>query len=117
MTSEIPQGTMFIKKPYEFESNPTARVFVKTNEFNAYGKVYSRFVDNKALVIFSAFERQPSWTDELNLSDTYYKQQVEKGEFIPIDDLKKVEEICKARGFNPPPPVDLDAEFLRFGTK
>ena len=115
--SNIPQGAMFIRKPYAFESEPTARVFVKTAEFSAYGQTYSRFVDNKSLGIFSAFQVQPSPMDELNLSDTYYNIQVEKGEFVPIDDLNKVEEICKELGINPPPPVDLDAEFVKLNSK
>ena len=133
MKSNLTDGTMFVKIPYAIKytacvfqggkaieeeecfapTDETAKVYVKVGEFERYGETFSRFVDNNALALFGAIGKPISCTDEWGVSDNYYNENVSKGMFVPINDLREVEKICKEKGVNPPPPIDIEKESLK----
>ena len=128
--SKIADGTMFVKMPSRFtyttitfengkevkeehsiwENDNTAKVYVKVGELEGR-EGYSRFVDNTALALFGATGKPISFTDIWGVSDNFFESNVANGNFVVIEDLREVEGICKERGVNPPPPIDLDGEF------
>ncbi len=110
--SNLPNGTMFVRMPYEWETEKMTKVYVKCGELKGREE-YSRFVENNALALFGAISKPLGISDTWGISDTFYNENVKKGLFVPITDLREVEVICEERGVNPPPPIDLDKEWLK----
>lgn len=99
--SNIAKGQMFVQFPQpisELQETPKPRVWVKVSEYEGREDL-SVFIDNDALVGFSiGAVKQFGIMDRWLISDNYYNDNVKAGKFVPIDDLREVEEICNERG-------------------
>lgn len=100
--SLIPQGQMFVQLPsvnVELQTTYKPKVWVKVDNENEL----SLFVDNDALIGFSiGVVKKLGIRDKWLISDTYYGQCVREGKFVPIDDLREVENICNDMGLEMP---------------
>lgn len=101
--SNIANGQMFLHYNPTYMDRPKVWVKVKSEVFgNHYGEdteEASLFVDNNAMVKVAI---NPNYkiglTEKWNITDGYYGKMVRKGEFVPLDDLREVEGICKELG-------------------
>lgn len=108
--SRIPKGQMFIHFPAPIESiddNPKPKVLVKVCDcIGTPDYAISKFVDNDVVLGVALNQitdsRQIRGRDEWNLSDFYYDEQVRLGNFVPIEDLREVWDVCQARGYEMP---------------
>lgn len=113
MKSCIAQGQMFIQFPQpiaELQDTPKPRVWVKVGEadFEVPDDGVSLFVSNNALVRFTIGQlNKIGIRDKWYISDGYYGKCVREGEFVPIDDLREVEGICKELGYELPEEVEF----------
>lgn len=102
--SLIPKGQMFLQLPstiVELQDTYKPRVWVKADNADIEG--VSLFVDNDALIGFSiGVVKKFGIRDKWYISDTYYNECVREGKFVPIEDLREVEEICHSRGLEMP---------------
>ena len=115
--SNIAKGQMFIQFPQpiaELQDTTNPRVWVKIKSEvlgNHYGEdkeEVSLFVDNNALVRLSIGQLKSfGLRDKWYITDTYYGYNVRKGDFVPIDDLREVDDICIERGCGFPEEVDF----------
>ena len=100
--SSIPVGQMFVQLPstiVELQATDKPKVWVKIDNVEGI----SLFADNDALVGFSiGVVKEFGIRDKWYISDTYYGECVREGKFVPIDDLREVEEICHSRGLEMP---------------
>ena len=97
--SKIPVGQMFLRRPATLSCDDTrnkTQAWVKVSDEDGI----SVFVKNDAMVKVS-IKMQEAFriTDEWSISDNYYEQKVKEGEFVPIDDLGKADEICEQLGW------------------
>ena len=109
--SNIPDGQMFLHYNPTYMDKPKVWVKVKTEIFgNHYGEdteEVSLFVDNNALARVSVNpDYKIGLTEKWSITDGYYDKMVKKGAFIPIDDLRETDRICKELG-TPNCPVDF----------
>jgi hypothetical protein len=104
--SSIPVGQMFVQLPstiVELQATDKPKVWVKIDNNNSTDQPLSYFVDNDALIGFSiGVVKQFGVWDKWYISDGYYEKCVREGKFIPIEDLREVEEICLSRGLEMP---------------
>lgn len=109
--SNIAKGQMFIQFPQpiaELQDAPKPRVWVKVANETMSGEEISLFVDNNALVRLSIGQLKSfGIRDKWYITDTYYGYNVRKGDFVPIDDLREVDDICIERGCGFPEEVDF----------
>ena len=100
--SNIEVGQMFIQFPQpilELQDTPKPRVWVKVCNDYANGEEISLFVDNDALVGISiGAVKTLGIRDKWLITDKYYGENVRKGSFVAIDDLRQVEDICLELG-------------------
>ena len=92
--SNIAKGQMFIQFPQpiaELQDTPKPRVWVKVANETMSGEEVSLF----------------GIRDKWYITDTYYGYNVRKGDFVPIDDLREVDDICIERGCGFPEEVDF----------
>ena len=102
--SNIPNGQMFLHYNPIYMDTPKVWVKVKSEIFgNHYGEdteEVSLFVDNNAMVKVSI---NPNYkiglTEKWSITDTYYSLMVAKGEFVPLDDLAKCDDITEQLGW------------------
>ena len=112
--SSIAQGQMFLHFDKSYMEKP--RVWVKVdevekNEFD--DEMVSMFVDNEVLVGISIgavnVERDGvGIRDKWLISDHYYGKMVREGKFVPVDDLRKADDICEQMGW---PKYEIDLGF------
>lgn len=101
--SNIPNGQMFLHFSPTYMDRPKVWVKVKSEVFgNHYGEdteEVSLFVDNNAIVKVSI---NPNYKiglpERWSITDGYYDKMVQKGEFVPLDDLRETDQICKKLG-------------------
>ena len=97
--SNIAIGQMFIYHSFPFPHSNTE------NETQVWVKVVdegerSIFVNNQALVRVSIkAQRNLHCTDKWSISDEYYDRMVREGRFVPLDDLRKTDDICEQMGW------------------
>ena len=108
--SGIPEGQMFIHFNPTYMDRPRVWVKVGNQRFGNFRgedkEEVSLFVNNDAMVkaaINPAYE--PDLAEKWSVTDGYYNRMVAEGEFVPIDDLKKVDGICLRLGW---PDYTLD---------
>lgn len=102
--SNIANGQMFIHFTPTYMDKPKVWVKVKSEVFgNHYGEdteEVSLFVDNNAIVKVSI---NPNYKiglpERWSITDGYYGKMVRKGEFVPIDDLAKCDDITEQLGW------------------
>lgn len=69
----------------------------------------SMFVNNNAMVKVSIkAQRNLHCTDKWSISDEYYGRMVREGKFVPLDDLRKADDICLELGW---PRYEVDFGF------
>lgn len=105
--SNIANGQMFIHftKPI-FDDKDIPKVWVKVANETIDGEEVSLFIDNEAMAKVSAGAlKKLGIRDKWNITDGYYGHMVQKGEFVPIDDLNEVDGICIERGY---PKYEID---------
>ena len=107
--SRIPKGQMFIHfpAPIEGNDNPRPKVWVKVCDcIGTPDYAISKFVDNDVVLGVAlnhiTESSQIRGCDEWNLPDFRYDEQVRLGNFVPIEDLREVLDICEARGCGMP---------------
>lgn len=104
--SSIPVGQMFVQLPStigELQATAKPKVWVKLDNDDSCNQPLSYFVDNDALIGFSiGVVKEFGIRDKWYISDGYYEKCVREGKFVPIDDLREVEEICHSRGLEMP---------------
>ena len=108
--SDIPNGQMFIHFNPTYMDKPKVWVKVKSEIFGNHRgedtEEVSLFIDNNAMVKASI---NPNYkidlTEKWNITDKYYGQMVQKGEFVPVDDLNEVDGICVEKGY---PKYEID---------
>ena len=101
---------MFIQFPQpiaELQDTPKPRVWVKIKNEELNGKEVSLFLDNEVLMLISmgAYdikEKGVGIRDKWFVTDEYYGKCVRNGKFVPIDDLRQVEDICQQLGYEMP---------------
>lgn len=106
----IAQGQMFIQFPQpiaELQDTPKPRVWVKIRNEELDGKEVSLFVDNEVLILIAmgahdVKEKGVGIRDKWLVTDGYYGKCVREGKFVPIDDLRQVEDICVQLGYEMP---------------
>ena len=104
----IARGQMFVCHSIPFPHSDTE------NETQVWVKVCdegerSIFVNNQAMVKVSIkAQRNLHCTDKWSISDEYYNRQVAQGQFVPIDDLRDTEKVCKEKNW---PPYEIDLGF------
>lgn len=107
--SDIPNGQMFIQFPSpipELQDNPEPKVWVKVASETIDGEEVSLFIDNEAMAKVSVGAlKKLGIRDKWNITDGYYGHMVQKGEFVPIDDLNEVDGICVEKGY---PKYEID---------
>ena len=94
--SNIEKGQMFL------HFNPLAmdkpKVWVKVSDTDDTEP--SLFIDNNALARISVNPNyKPSIIERWLITDTYYGEMVRKGEFVPVDDLAKCDDITEELGW------------------
>ena len=95
MKSNIAQGQMFIHYNPDHMDNP--KVWVKVDDT---GEEPSVFIDNKAMVRFAIDKTyKSSIIERWLITDRYYGEMVQKGEFVPVDDLTQADRICEELGW------------------
>ena len=102
--SNIAQGQMFLHYNPNYMDRPKVWVKVKSEIFgNHYGEdkeEVSLFVDNNAMVKVAI---NPNYkiglTEKWSITDGYYNSLVRKGEFVPLDDLAKCDDITEQLGW------------------
>lgn len=103
---------MFLHFDDSYMEKPRVWVKIANKVFgNHYGedkKEISVFVDNDVLVKFAVSNYQPSLTDKWSITDGYYNKMVGEGRFVPVDDLRKTDDICKQMGW---PKYEIDLGF------
>ena len=102
--SNIANGQMFIHFTPAYMDKPKVWVKVKGEVFgNHYGEdteEVSIFVDNNAMVkVVINPNYKIDLTEKWNITDGYYCQMVRKGEFVPLDDLAKCDDITEQLGW------------------
>lgn len=108
--SNIAQGQMFIQFPQpiaELQDTPKPRVWVKVKNEELDGKEVSLFIDNEVLMLIAIGawdikEKGIGIHDKWYVTDEYYGKCVREGKFVPIDDLRQVEDICQQLGYEMP---------------
>lgn len=109
--SYIVKGQMFIQFPQpiaELQDTPEPRVWVKVANETIDGKEVSLFVDNNTLILLSIGRlKHFGIRDKWYITDNYYNYNVKNGSFVPIDDLRLVDDICIERGCGFPKEVDF----------
>lgn len=102
----IPVGQMFIFHSFPFPHSNTenkTEVFVKVSDEGER----SLFVSNSAMArIAVKAQNRLHITDKWSISDEYYGRMVSEGRFVPIDDLRDTEKVCKEKGW-PAYVIDL----------
>ena len=103
---------MFIQFPQpiaELQDTPKPRVWVKVankvfgNNPGEDVEEISLFVDNDVMLgVAYGMVKEIGLTDKWNITDSYYGKCVREGKFIPIDDLRQVEDICLELGYEMP---------------
>ena len=101
---------MFIQFPQpiaELQDTPKPRVWVKIRNEEINGEEVSLFIDNEVLVLISigawdVEKRGIGIRDKWLITDGYYGKCVREGKFVPIDDLRKVEDICLELDYEKP---------------
>ena len=101
---------MFIQFPQpiaELQATPKPRVWVKVMNEELNGEEVSLFLDNEVLVGVSigALDIEKNGVgirDKWFITDSYYDICVRDGKFVPIDDLRQVEDICLELGYEMP---------------
>lgn len=100
--SNIEIGQMFIQFPKpiaELQDTPKPRVWVKVCNEEINGEQVSLFVDNDTLVGISiGAVKNIGIRDKWLITDKYYGENVRRGSFVAIDDLRQVESICLELG-------------------
>jgi hypothetical protein len=102
--SNIANGQMFIHFTPSCMDKPKVWVKVTNKIFgNNHGEdteEVSLFVDNNAMVKAAI---NPNYkidlTEKWSITDGYYGQMVRKGEFVPLDDLAKCDDITEQLGW------------------
>lgn len=102
--SNIAVGQMFLHYNPTYMDRPKVWVKVESKIFgNHYGEdteEVSLFVDNNAMAKVSI---NPNYKIDLNekwsITDGYYGEMVREGEFVPIDDLAKCDNITEQLGW------------------
>lgn len=105
--SDIPNGQMFIHfaKPI-FDNKDMPKVWVKVAGETIDGEEVSLFIDNEAMAKVSVGAlKKLGIRDKWNITDKYYGKMVQKGEFVPVDDLNEVDGICIEKGY---PKYEID---------
>ena len=101
--SNIAVGQMFVQFPKPIaddQEKPMPRVWVKVANETIDGEEVSLFVDNNAMVkISSGVLNKFGIRDRWYITDKYYGYNVLNGDFVPIDDLNDVNNICLERGY------------------
>lgn len=99
---------MFVQLPsvnVELQATDKPKVWVKMDD-DVLNEL-SLFVDNEALAKISIGSiKKFGIRDKWYISDGYYGQCVREGKFVPVDDLREVDDICEQAGF-PPYIIDL----------
>ena len=102
--SNIANGQMFLHFNPTYMDKPKVWVKVKSEIFgNHYGEdkeEVSLFVDNNAMVKVAI---NPNYKiglpERWSITDGYYGKMVRTGEFVPIDDLAKCDDITEQLGW------------------
>ena len=105
--SDIPNGQMFIHftKPI-FDDKDMPKVWVKVANETINGEEVSLFADNNAVARIAAGSlKKFGIRDKWNITDKYYGHMVQKGEFVPVDDLNEADAICIEKGY---PKYEID---------
>jgi hypothetical protein len=92
---------------------PRVRVWVKIKNEELDGKEVSLFIDNEVLTLIAigahdVKEKGIGIHDKWFITDEYYGKMVREGRFIPITDLRQVEDICEQMGW---PKYEIDLGF------
>ena len=106
----IAQGQMFIQFPQpiaELQDTPKPRVWVKIKNEELNGEEVSLFLDNEVVMLIAmgahdVKEKGVGIRDKWLITDEYYDKCVREGKFVPIDDLRQVEDICVQLGYEMP---------------
>lgn len=102
--SNIAIGQMIIHFEPTYMDKPKVWVKIKNevlgNHYGENAEEVSLFVDNNAVVKFSI---NPNYkiglTEKWSITDGYYGKMVQKGEFVPLDDLAKCDDITEQLGW------------------
>ena len=99
--SNIPNGQMFIHFTKAiFGNKDVPKVWVKVANETIDGEEVSLFIDNNAMAkVSSGVLKKFGILDRWYVTDKYYKYNVLTGDFVPIDDLNDVNDICLVRGY------------------
>jgi len=74
------------------------QVWVKATNETIGGKEVSVFVNNDDLVRLSIGQTMHS-PEQWCIGDNYYGMMVREGKFVPLDDLRETDSICKRNGW------------------
>ena len=105
--SNIAQGQMFLHFDDSYMEKPRVWVKIANKVFNL-SIAAPKKEDNDVLVKFAVSNYQPSLTDKWSITDGYYNKMVGEGRFVPVDDLRKTDDICKQMGW---PKYEIDLGF------
>lgn len=92
--SDFKKGDMFFLNPLDKDSLKP-EVYVMMDEDATPGFETKTFIKSSALVKHLTNKYQPHLSDTWEISAGYYKKMSNAGYFIPIDDLREAEDICK----------------------
>jgi len=109
--SNIAQGQMFLHFDNYYMEKPRVWVKIKNEELD--GKEVSLFIDNEVLALIAigahdVKEKGIGIHDKWFITDEYYGKCVRNGKFVPLDDLRKTDDICEQLGW---PKYEIDLEF------
>jgi hypothetical protein len=92
--SDFKKGDMFFFNPLD-KDWMKPEVYVMMDEGVVQGFKAKSFIKNSTLVKVCISNYQPRPSDLWAITDAYYKKMSEAGHFIPIEDLREVEDICE----------------------
>lgn len=88
--SDFKKGDMFFLNPLDKDAlKPEVYLMIDEDD------EAKTFIKTSALGKYLVSNYQPHLSDTWEISAGYYKKMSEAGYFIPIDDLREAEEICK----------------------
>jgi len=92
--SDFNKGDMFFFNPLNLDFMKP-EVYVMMDEGDVQDVNAKSFIVNSALVKHLTSNYEPSTSDIWAMSEKYFSSMQDKGHFIPIDDLREVEDICR----------------------
>lgn len=88
--SDFKKGDMFFLNPLDKDAlKPEVYLMIDEDD------EAKTFIKTSALGKYLVSNYQPHLSDTWAITETYYNKMSKTGYFIPIDDLREAEEICK----------------------